>query len=276
MRGMKKPRKILAGMKFNKLKTYYLISYYSASIYREYPLEFFMAILNRVLSYSSLLLFWFITARFSSVQFSVNEIITYYLYVASVGELILGIGIGPASHIAKDSKYGQLSAKLLLPIKEIGYYVAHIIGQKMHFNMLAVALLVVAVAVNPPNLSLGLGLMLIPLLISAISINISFNKMVAAIAIRTIDPSGIKNIFAHIIRFAGGFLIPLSLLPVLAQAVLFSLPFANSIYIPVALLTGRAVPPYAIVLGILWGFMLPVIAEYAWRRSLKYYEAVGL
>ncbi|CAN5716191.1 hypothetical protein BH23PAT2_BH23PAT2_04250 [soil metagenome] len=240
--------------------------------YLHYPLEFVAALVNRFAAIILLAMFWYIVGAHGDGNLDSRFLLSYYLVIGGLSQLSFA-ELGNASSVLKKIKYGQLTADLTRPIDTYFFQYARHIGWQVQFYLVSLALMIAGVLYGGGSISPFMATLAIA---NMFLINTAFNMLVASIGFYVVEASGIKNTLQHALRLLQGFLIPISLMPVFFQELLFSSPFASSLYIPAVVLLGQDIEFSKLLIGSLWGLILVWFARRVWLRSLRRYEAIGL
>ncbi len=257
----------------NKSRLFLAVARTEAQIYVFYPLEFVVAFINRGLAIFLSALFWVVAAEFGDNALLDRRFLLGYFLIVSGMTQISFANVNVASHLLRRIKSGAISSDLLKPIDPFALQYARSYGSQVQFLLISSVLTVVGVLYASDGFS---PLLAVWAVLNMIIINYSLNRMTALIGFYVVEAAGIKNSLLHVLRLLQGMLIPLNLLPLVAQDVLFFTPFPSSLYMPIATLLGAdiAISNYAI--GTLWGLSLLPISAWQWKRATRKYEAVGL
>jgi ABC-2 type transport system permease protein len=167
---------------------------------------------------------------------------------------------------------------LARPVSFFEYYLSQFMGYKLVTSAISLLfpMLVVAYYGLPTDFSRLPGTIALVFYYLFLVHTMSF--CVAALAFRlnkTYAFTMAKNLGLWLFS---GELFPLDLLPAGWKSLLLALPFANSVYIPVAYLTHRAGPDllWQGFFSTTWGLLVfGALAAYLWRSGLKVYTGTG-
>lgn len=240
--------------------------------YLHYPLEFAAAMINRFAAIMLLAMFWHIVGTFGDGDLDGRFLLSYYLVIGGLSQLSFA-DLGNASSLIKKIKFGQLTADLTRPIGAYLFQYARHIGWQVQLFIVSLTLLLIGTIYNGGSINPVLAVVAI---INMFLINTAFNMLVASIGFYIVEAKGVKNTLGHVLRLLQGFLIPISLMPVFFQEILFYSPFASSLYLPGVILLGEEVAVLQVAAGSFWGVILLWSAWRFWKRSLKKYEAIGI
>jgi ABC-2 type transport system permease protein len=127
----------------------------------------------------------------------------------------------------------------------------------------------------------SLPLIMVCILITVLAFWISFLfKMILGLsALWTTDFRGLAELAGVFILLAGGFIVPLDLLPPVLQRVVYIFPFPYMIYFPIIAWMGK-LPLHDLVRVVLnqvmWVAGLGLVYRLVWRRGVRKFTGVGL
>jgi len=124
-------------------------------------------------------------------------------------------------------------------------------------------------------------LIMVCILITVLAFWISFLfKMILGLsALWTTDFRGIAELASVIILLAGGFIVPLDILPPVVARIAYVLPFSYMIYFPIIAWMGRltmTVLLRVVLYQILWVAGLALAYRLIWARGVRKFTGVGL
>jgi ABC-2 type transport system permease protein len=208
------------------------------------------------------------------------EISSYYLFVIILGAVLM---CHQEDHVADiDIKEGGLTAYLLKPysylklkfLNEICYRLLQgIIGSivLLLFIFLFPSLFVIA---NSPQILL----LSFVVAINALALTFLFKMIVGLLAFWMTETTGVFETTEVILTLTSGILMPLTLLPLWLEKIVYFLPFAYMIYFPVTAFEGRLpVATLVQVIGVqfMWIIFFYIFYKNLWRAGVKKYTAVG-
>ena len=213
-------------------------------------------------------------------EFTFPGMMLYYLLVPLVGRAVRGSNMGS---ISEEIYHGTLNRYLVYPVSFLGFkYTVHMANMLL---FLAQGIAVVAVCFF--FFSKEIGLTLVPVdIFYALSITLVASVLhfvlVSLIELTAFWADNVWSLVV-IVRFLvgmlGGSMIPLSLFPPQAEAILMKLPFAYFMSFPIRCLTGRAdFAAWSAAVGtmILWLAILLLLYAVVWHRGKYKYTGVGI
>jgi ABC-2 type transport system permease protein len=264
--------KLISHIIINKYKWIYLFghSFRSVTVNKA---DSFMWILTTFVQLGATLLVYFILDK--------NSFNTNFTY------LIVGTGFIFNSlaeySIGDDIQKGKFSARLMQPTNVFGYYFFRCFGAELLENLAKIALYSIVLLLSwnylkfPINhldfFFFGIGAII------AFIINTLLSFITGFVVFWLTTYHGMASLVGNIQGIMGGNTIPLDLLVksfgVLAPVVF--LPFAYPFYRPMQIFLGKDNSPILTILeGIIWCFILWIIARLVYRFGLKRNEAVGM
>lgn len=127
----------------------------------------------------------------------------------------------------------------------------------------------------------SLLLISVSFLITVLGFCISFLfKMILGLsALWTTDFTGLSQLANVVILLAGGFIVPLDVLPHVLQRIMFLSPFPYMIYLPIVAWLGR-LPSHeylrVVLVQVLWVAGLALVYRIVWKRGIRKFTGVGL
>jgi ABC-type uncharacterized transport system permease subunit len=256
---------------------YWQIAKFSLLKYIIYPTETLAIIIENLVRFSTLVLFWFIYTE-SSTSISLNEIIAYFLVSGAINSLVFARGYKFGRTIQKSIKSGDFNNFLLRPIRLLPHlFTRSFIGAYGSSIVIGIIYLIIGVLILPPE-SVENIFVFILFFIVAIGISLSLNILMACIQFYTNEAGSIKNVLDHITRVFSGALIPIYLLPENFRVIVEALPFSGMIFGPTnALLNPITSNSYStLLISFIWAIILFMLAMFVWNKSLKHYDGVGI
>ncbi len=254
-------------------RLFVLIMLNEARRYAFYPFEFFTAFVNRAITILLISLFWVVTAEFGTGgELDSRYLLGYYMVLSGLLQMSFA-NLGVANSVLKKIKDGRISSQLLRPIDTFRYEFASLSGWQIQFLAVSVILSIIGIVIASDGFNPLLASWAI---VNMFGINYGINRAAACIGFYVVESAGIKNAVLHVLRLLQGMLIPLSLLPVLAQDILALTPFPGSLYMPTAILLGEEFSIGLYALNTVWAIVLLYTSKKLWSRSLRAYEAVGI
>lgn len=249
---------------------------FEARRFTMFPTEAAAAILARIFEMILYITFWLLVGKYAgSGNVSPTQVISYYLIINGITSFFFtGMGIG--GMLIKMIKYGELNQVLIRPMSPLLVPWSQRAGRNL-LNQIMGGLQVVAGVIIAGSVSVHAGLWLPVILLNTVVLNLAFNFIIGTLGFYFVEAGGIKNAFLHIYNLCGGVLMPLFLMPTSVATALQFTPFPAAQYHLAITLQGiYTVNGGYIVLGSLWAIALMAFALWFWRRSLQYYEAIGI
>lgn len=177
--------------------------------------------------------------------------------------------------MARDIKDAKLAYKLLTPISPSMDYIISDVSMKLLrcvlFYFPAVFILAILGQFHVSNLIFGVISMVIA---CAIGYALAFG--IGCFSFWITETWGISAIKGLLLSVFAGSLFPLSLLPHDIQTILFLTPFPYLCYFPASLMIDNVQADLRYLgLGVIWAFLLSVMAKLLWRCGLRKYESAG-
>lgn len=173
--------------------------------------------------------------------------------------------------VTEDVRRGDISLWLLRPVDFAAARLAGAAGEAMLraaiFTTPAAVLVALVYPVLPPA-SLGAALGFLTAAVLALAIAAQINLLVGMLAVFTEHTAGVQRAKNAAIDLLGGVLLPLSIYPEWAQAVLAWLPFQAVAYTPVAVYLGKLEPLRALGVQAAWALALLMLTRWLWARAL--------
>ena len=211
-------------------------------------------------------------------SYSLQQIITYYVFVAIFELLILD---GTAWSIGEEIKTGQITSNVLRPINYLWYKFAQSIGSLLYRMMIYIPAIILICYLLRGYISVPSSwLQIIVFILSAVlSMWLYFLIFftVGIISFWTADAFGFFFACFVIVNFMQGGLIPLDLLPKWFLSVSNFLPFKFMFFVPVGIVTGRVEFTISVIfIPLIWCLGLYFFANLLYRKGLKKYEGYGI
>ena len=212
-------------------------------------------------------------------NYSLAQIITYYVFVAIFELLIMSLDVSWG--IGEEIKNGQIVGSILKPINYLKYKFAQAVGGLIYRLIIFVPPLLLAVFLLKNYLTRAES-MVTYVIFAAIAL-VSFVLyfliyfIAGVISFWTVDYHGPLYTFFTIVSFMQGTLLPLDLMPRWLLAVSQWLPFKFLFFVPVSFVTGRLSFTWSIILIPLgWCVGLSLLGWFLYLRGVKRYESYGI
>jgi ABC-2 type transport system permease protein len=208
-------------------------------------------------------------------------IVFYYL----AAQILDGIRTSQtARDLRKDIVSGQLSAKLVKPFNQTGYFLAKHLARVLSETILNVSLsvpifLIWGRLLSFIDLTFEMIFQIIIILILAVVFDFLLFLAVGYVAFWTKEAHGLQAVVKNSSKFFAGELIPLDLLPATLVRWLNFFPFPYTLFFPIKVIMGSVTFNEfvkSIFIFSIWIFAFYLLNVFLWKRGLKQYEAVGI
>lgn len=252
-------------------------------MFLEYRADLAISFLLKLAVFSAFVFIWSqIVNEGNNIKgYSLSRIIFYYLGTQVLDGLY-------TSQIAKDLREnilsGSLSTKLVRPFKIPIYFFCKNLARVVSETLLHLVMTIPVFIIMPDLLDsmvINFQTSFQFVLGCFLSMIFSFNLFltVGFIAFWTKQAHGLQMVVKNAARFFVGDLIPLDLLPVRFQNIIFLSPFPYILYFPVKVLMGDITSEVffkSVGIITLWIIIFVVLNSILWKKGLKQYESVGI
>lgn len=245
-----------------------------------YSVDFLLGLIQAIAAVGINVFLWTYIIPSPDTQTFTNRL-AYFLLANGLVSIIGAARLHYAKELREAIKTGRLSNLLLLPINPATLLFAENYGTRLPETVIGIFFLVIALFISPPPTLLNVFIFVL-LIICGTIIATSINLFAGSIAFWTTEVSGINNGIIHITRLLNGTQIKLSYVTEMfgrtAGAMLYSLPFAATAFIPSYILNTRTwgtAELHMIASSIIWATIMPAIAIITWKRGLRKYEGTG-
>jgi ABC-2 type transport system permease protein len=262
------------------MKLYVQIFKYYASTFGVYPFELVAWVLKRVIPIFFTILLWVaILNSGDELKLSLNQLTSYYILAAGIS-IVLMVRYGRfAKELLMVVKEGRLNEYLLKPSNTLLHIYAQSIGIHIPTILTGSLFILAGLIFAKPASPLHILLFLLSL-VSGLGVSFAWNVLEGGLlSLWFTDPGGARNVANHFVAFLSGLLVPLSLLPELAERILVLLPFSALTYTPITILQAEEITTEIFLLllvSIFWAISINIIIYILWKRALKKYEGVGI
>ncbi len=246
-----------------------------------YRLNHFLSFVVAVVPLIALLLLWntLLGPQQRLAGFTRGEMLTYFILTRWLYEFT-----GPVVwwDIAYEIREGDLIFHLLRPEWYSGYHFALIIGSKLPYALVGLAVaapFALSVGVGwvwPPGVAAWAAFALSVVLAVALAYQFTFLSSLTAFWLE--DNKAMNLLMDFVVPLAAGALLPLDVFPSAVATALRALPFAQLLYFPALVYLGRVDPGgwwAGVAQQVGWLVALLVINGWVWRRGLRRFRAVG-
>jgi ABC-2 type transport system permease protein len=213
--------------------------------------------------------------------FSLSAMLSYYV----IGSIVSSIDFSHqiSGEVSDLIRAGRFSGHMVTPMNSLLFFGSMTAGESafhLGFSLFAALVCTAVFGINitvtndAPSLLIALGMILLGLEFMA-----CYHYFIGILTFKFLEIGFFMHIQGSIIAFATGSLVPLSLLPETALSVLRFLPFTHVVYTPAMLLCGQmntAEGLFGLAVIAAWTALMPVIAQYAYRRLRIKYDGVGI
>ena len=247
--------------------------------YYAYMLEYRAELLIWVLSNSLpfiLMGTWIKASENGSFGITSLEFIRYFLAVFIVRQFNI---VWVIWDFERELISGQLSHRLLQPVDPFWHHFISHIAERWARLPLLVVLIALFFGLYPqsfwiPSLSSGLIAILMVILAFILRFVIQYNF--GLLAFWTERASAIEQLWFLAYIFLSGIIAPLEVFPPLVRDIVMWTPFPYMVYLPSAILIGKAVDVWqgiAVMMG--WMAVSFIINRWLWRKGIKQYSGMG-
>lgn len=265
------------------IKKFWLFFKVNFEYFLEYRGDLAVSFLIKLAVFGAFYFIWSrIDAEGKTIQgYGLSGIILYYLLAEVLGAVV-------TSQTAKDLRdnimSGELSAKLVKPFSLYMFFLGKSFARIFSEIFVHIILTIPIVILWPQilsNVSLSftvlLEFMCSIFLASFFGFNLYF--FIGLISFWAQESSGLQSMVRNSMKLLVGDLIPLDLLPLWFQNILFIFPFPYTLYFPIKILMGTINSGeffHAVVIMIFWILVFMVFNRILWKKGLKEYEAIGM
>jgi ABC-2 type transport system permease protein len=177
-------------------------------------------------------------------------------------------------HMGFMLREGYIAVDLARPVDMQARYGAENVAELLTDLTIKAPLLLVAwllFGLQLPANPLTWGAFVVALLLGRV-VFFCFNWMFASLAFYTTETWGLSVLYEGLAKFFSGALLPLAILPGWLQTAAYALPFAQMLYVPVALLSGitpLTEAPRAWLTQLAWLVGTAVVSRYVFNLGLR-------
>lgn len=241
-----------------------------------YPFDLFLSLGNRLVIFAGLWFFWSIISK--EVDLNILELLSYFLIVQGLAGIMMTQSQKYGAFLRDAIKRGEINNYLIKPIKLIPLTYSIVLGRRLDEIFMSFLFLCLGLLLYGPITLYGFFFFLI---FTAIAILLSFavNLFEGMLAFFIVEPKGVMNFIAHLIKIFSGFWIPLYFFPDSIGNILYYLPFRYMLYEPFISLQITSFNEQvlsSLIIAICWALFLNLIIYYFWLKGLKKYDAIGI
>jgi len=262
--------------RMHKYWTVFRINWQNALQYRG---PTFVSILGNLLHISVLLYLW--NAIYLGDQhlgdYSLSELITYYVLQLIINSMVLSYS---SWEIGQQIADGTFSNFLVKPLNYLHYwFTVNLSGKLFEGLMILVVGLIVSFILIAhiafPRQVQTVFLFILAMILGGV-LAFEFDFAIGILAFWFVQVNSFKYMLQYIVFFFAGALLPLDLFPEAFQAISNVLPFRFLVFFPIQIfLEKEAQPMEGFLVAILWIVVLYFLLQFALKRGIKRYEAVG-
>lgn len=260
------------------MRLYLKIVRFSFLRYLIYPLEIVSGVLKRGAEVLFLILFWSIYIKSSGINYSSNQLISYFLIAIGVGDLVMAKWGYFCHEIRHQIKDGSLNNNVIKPVNLLLLLYSNSVGKSGIKFIFSFVYIVLGLAISE-NLDPLLLIYFLLFLINAWAIGFAYNILEGSIAFYSTESGNINNTIQNTIAILTGSLIPLSFFPTTLQQIIRLTPFPSLVYAPSSILSLKLSQNEILInllIGFFWAIALNLAAIKTWHHSIKKYEAIGI
>jgi len=212
--------------------------------------------------------------------YTLNSIITYYIFMFIIGAVTNTEGIGVK--IANDIKDGTLNNLIIRPISYIGYYFSEIVAQKLVQLLIVATMFVPVLVILASSISIGINteqLAFFPLvLLFSLLMNFFLNVIISLLVFWFTEVTSFFFLKDVLLDFLSGKVFPIDLLPTQIFNIFVFLPFMYCTFFPLTLLTkGMLNEEFfkGLLIQICWIIILYFLIKLFWKLGIKKYAGTG-
>ncbi|MFQ5579477.1 MAG: ABC transporter permease [Nitrospiria bacterium] len=239
----------------------------------------FISILGNLLHISVLLYLW--NAIYLSDQrlgsYTLSDLITYYILQLIINSMVLSY---ISWEISDQISEGSFSNFLVKPVNYLHYWFTINLSGKLFEGLIilvvgAILSLILIAQVSFPSSGLSLVYFMFSMILGGL-LAFEFDFAIGILAFWIVKVNSFKYMLQYTIFFLAGALLPLDLFPEFFQKITNVLPFRFLVFFPIQIFLEKEanpLPGFLIATG--WIIFLYILLQYALRRGISRYEAVG-
>jgi len=181
--------------------------------------------------------------------------------------------------IEEDIQEGSIATAYIRPLRyPIQVYMRGAATDLMGLLLLTIPLFVIAALIAHVTLTLGrVLLLLVEILIGYVLVNL-IGFLIGITAVKLINISGLEAVTWGTVLLLGGGILPLNMMPLVVQQILYLSPFAIMLYIPATTFLGtvsQSIIVTNILASLAWIALLAVVAFIAWGKVRRQITSAG-
>jgi len=239
----------------------------------------FVSILGNLLHISVLLYLWnaIYLGEQSLGDYSLSELITYYVLQLIINSMVLSYA---SWEIGQQIADGSFSNFLVKPLNYLHYwFIINLSGKLFEGLMILIVALIlsfllIAYIAFPEHGRTALHFILSMILGGILAFEFDF--AIGILAFWFVQVNSFKYMLQYIVFFFAGALLPLDLFPKAFQALSHALPFRFLVFFPIQIfLEKETAPMQGFLVALVWIVVLYFLLQFALRRGIRRFEAVG-
>lgn len=255
---------------------YHIFRFYGAKFAR-YRYETVALLLRKILTIGLILVFWYVVGEKTGGENRGRELLSYFLIATSVFDLTATPGFRIARDTSRKVKLGAFDRDLLKPVNSVHLILAEHAGSykvDIWFSVIGITL---GILLNPSGVNLFiLPMFLCVVLLGMVGVGLASNLLIGALCFHTVENASVRLSLYQIARILGGFMVPLSFATGSLKTFLVHNPFAVFGHLPSSIIVDNTIDLSELCAAVFWAVVLYGISKYAWRISLRHYDAAGL
>lgn len=224
----------------------------------------------QLLVITQILIFW------SAVNQNFDPKLLAYFIIGNTIGIFIFVRLGLADYIEPMIADGTISNILLKPTNPIAYYLAEYFGRRA--TTLIIQLFIFIIFFILAKLTLVNLVAFLLILIIPFSIALGINLLISSLNFLVPVAGNIRRAISHILNLISGLFVPIAFFPENIQKLLNFSPFSHMISLPTLVLQNGLTSENLnnLLIATFWAAMLMLLGNLVWKKSLKYYEAVGI
>jgi ABC-2 type transport system permease protein len=256
-----------------KASIYGAIAAMAPKFFLAYTIWVWMELLVQIITMVIFVAFWrAIYAETSTIAgLDLQQTLSYILLARIFGPLTHTMGVGYFGRLLRD---GQIEIELLRPVDFQGQNYAMRMADLLTALILQLPLLLIAVAffgLRLPSDPLVWGVFLLAAVLGA-SVVFCFDWALGCLSFYTTEVWGLIVVRYTLGMFFSGTFLPIVMMPEWLQTVVNSVPIAQALYVPVALLSGitpLSEAPRALLIQLAWLVGLLALSRWVFSVSVR-------
>lgn len=241
--------------------------------YTIYKSNFYLFTLNRIVEVAVYIFVWqaIYNQTGEAGGFTISQIITYYILVATLRPLVLW---GINEDMSRSISSGKINKELLNPITYFEYYFGVNLGEMSFGVVVGIAVFLICAIFWSVSLPISIANFFLFIIMVLIGIPISFflQMIIGTAGFYTNSIWGMQVLRKSIISIFSGVIAPITLFPTWFQNLSNILPFKELVYTPINIWLGQISINAIIIIiikQIVWVVILYIIARIFFNHAVK-------